>query len=459
MPHLNFKAVLASALLGLICGSVWAAASDREWQPLEGSQGEGVEGDAFYAAVYALHVFDDGLGSDLYVGGYFGSAGGMVGTASIARWDGQEWSALGFGRNGVVYAMETFDDGGGPALFAGGVFGGGTTISNTISRWDGVSWTYVGDSLDGVVYALAVFDDGNGPALYAGGQFTIAGDDASQHLARWDGETWSAVGGGLSSEVRSLHVFDDGSGSALFVGGRFSEAGDIVANGIARWDGTSWSALGTGIGGGSTSPAVLAITDFDEGSGSALYVGGRFTQADGQFALNIARWNGSQWMSVGSGVGSGASGGVSAFSVHHDEDDDGSLLYVGGSFFEAGGTVAWHLAYWDGQEWNAAGPRFNTRVNAFAGLNDAVGSTLYAGGHFLSGCGQTFNRIAKRGVRTTSPCPGDINRDGVVDLTDLNILIQRFGMSPICGDTNNDSAVDLDDLNIVLSAFGTTCPD
>ena len=34
------------------------------------------------------------------------------------------------------------------------------------------------------VRALTVFDDGTGPALYAGGTFTIAGGGAIQYLAK-----------------------------------------------------------------------------------------------------------------------------------------------------------------------------------------------------------------------------------------------------------------------------------
>src|SRR5437867_11620322 len=37
------------------------------------------------------------------------------------------------------------------------------------------------------------------------------------------------------------------SGSNMYVGGTFGAAGGAIANGIARWDGSHWSALGSGM--------------------------------------------------------------------------------------------------------------------------------------------------------------------------------------------------------------------
>ncbi len=45
--------------------------------------------------------------------------------------------------------------------------------------------------------------------------------------------------------------------SNLIVGGYFTDAGGVAADGIARWDGTAWSALGSGLGVGEW---VFALT-------------------------------------------------------------------------------------------------------------------------------------------------------------------------------------------------------
>ena len=50
-------------------------------------------------SVYALVT----IGTDLYVGGSFTSAGGVQNTSNIARWDGTTWSSVGGGVNSEVY--------------------------------------------------------------------------------------------------------------------------------------------------------------------------------------------------------------------------------------------------------------------------------------------------------------------------------------------------------------------
>ncbi len=54
--------------------------------------------------------------------------------------------------------------------------------------------------------------------------------------------------------------------------------------------------------------------------------------------------------------------------------------------------------------------------------------------------------------------PGDLNGDGVVNFTDLNLVLSNFGSSGTpgmtAGDANGDGVVDFSDLNIVLSNFG-----
>ncbi|TVQ59563.1 MAG: hypothetical protein EA379_10555, partial [Phycisphaerales bacterium] len=81
------------------------------------------------------------------------------------------------------------------------------------------------------VDCFAVFDDGDGPALYAGGLFFNAGGVNTMNIARWRNEAWSSLGSGLLGHfVYALASFDDrsGAGPALYVGGSFtnSPAGD-----------------------------------------------------------------------------------------------------------------------------------------------------------------------------------------------------------------------------------------
>src|SRR6185503_2277532 len=162
----------------------------------------------------------------LYAGGAFSTAGGVP-AWRIARWDGSSWSAVGAGITvgSWVGAFTVFDLGGGPALLVGGSFSqaGGVPVGG-IAAWDGAGWA---DLAGGVgfasVDALTVFDDGGGPALVAGGSFSSAGGMPANNIARFRAGSWSAFGSGLAGfslpVVFALTPHDDGRGPALFVGG------------------------------------------------------------------------------------------------------------------------------------------------------------------------------------------------------------------------------------------------
>jgi hypothetical protein len=138
---------------------------------------------------------------------------------------------------------------------------------------------------------------------------------------------WVIVNPGLlgaDSDVRAMVV--DGNGN-VYVGGDFIVMGKTIANHIAKWNGSAWSALGSGMMGLSTySTTVNALAV----SGTNLYAGGSFTNAGGVTANCIAKWNGSAWSALGAGM----DGYVNALAI------SGSTLYAGGSFGTAGAISA-----------------------------------------------------------------------------------------------------------------------
>ncbi len=349
--------------------------------------------------VWAMASFDDGSGPALYVGGAFTSAGGAV-VNGLAKWDGTSWSAVSDQLTGSgVHALIVFDDGSGPALYVGGRYALQGNGATDVAKWDGTTWTPLGP-LGRSVRALAVYDDGSGPALYAGGEFDISNGAAADHVAKWDGSSWSAVGSGTSDWVAALLVHDDGSGPALFAGGAFEHAGGTPANHIAKWDGASWSALGSGTGG---TTIVHALAEFDDGLGAALFVGGSFQTAGGSSARRIARWDGSSWSALGTGFDSV----VSALIVH--DDGNGPALHAGGSFTTAGGSAAARIARWDGASWSALGAGVTGQVNAFGVFDEGNGPALVAGGNFLFAGGQAAIRVAKWENSSWSAFGGGLN--------------------------------------------------
>lgn len=87
--------------------------------------------------------------------------------------------------------------------------------------------------------------------------------------------------------------------------------------------------------------------------------------------------------------------------------------------------------------------------------HDAVQS-LSGGGFQLVGGFWPISLIVE-----VPPCPGDLDLDGDVDITDLTQLLSHFGMvvgaTPADGDLDGDADVDITDLATLLSNFGVTC--
>lgn len=177
---------------------------------------------------------------------------------------------------------------------------------------------------------------------------------------------------GASDSIRA--VVSDGAGN-VYVGGAFRLLNSIFANGIAKWNGTSWSALGSGVDG-----RVDAIAM----SGGDVYIAGSFTSAGGAPANNVAKWNGSSWSALGPGIGGGVGQGVLAIAV------SGTNVYVGGDFNSNGGFPSF-VAQWNGTSWTSMGTGMNNSVYALA----VSGGNVYAGGSFTTAGGTAATGIAK----------------------------------------------------------------
>ncbi len=146
--------------------------------------------------------------------------------------------------------------------------------------------------------------------------------------------------------MRALAV----SQGSLLVAGYFSGVGGgVPAHSIGRWDGAQWHTVGAGIGSGTPCDYqyVFALAAYQE----TVFAAGSFFLAGGAPADRIARWNGSEWTTMGSGLSD--SGYTLMWS--------GADLFAGGAFLHAGSTQSYRLARWLGQSAGIA-PRVAPRA-------------------------------------------------------------------------------------------------
>ncbi len=393
--------------------AVWDGAS---WLQL----GESLDGAIVGNFVFSVTSWDpDGDGPMapfLVAGGDFTSAG-QVEANGIAAWNGHAWQALGTGvvlESGTpaVRTLTTWDpDGPGPTqplLVAGGDFtAAGGAVANGIARWNGSAWSGFGDGLDGFVYSVISRDpDGSGPSpsqLFAGGEFASSGGAAVERVARWEPSSaaWQPLGAGFEGSTLGLTEWDpEGVGAELsrLVAVGPSTAGGVDVEGVGVWDQSleEWRSLGAGLN-ARVEAATLWGADPEHPELRQLVVGGLLTTAGGETANRVARWDGSVWHPLGSGVD------LLVYALTTWDPDgpgpEGERVVAGGSFASAGGVQVNRIASWDGASWHGMGGGMNNEVLALATWDPdgdgPVHAELFAGGEFVTAGGVTVNRVAR----------------------------------------------------------------
>ncbi|MCB9879227.1 MAG: hypothetical protein H6835_16650 [Planctomycetes bacterium] len=143
-------------------------------------------------------------------------------------------------------------------------------------------------------------------------------------------------GSGVPGPFGTVYASARLPGGDLIVGGNFGLAGDVRANSIARYDGTRWSAIGSGIDG-----IVRCMTTLPNGD---VVIGGSFQHADGVPAAGVVRFDGTSFHAYGAGLDTGGVYSLLALP-------NGDLLAGGNNLFSAGQHIP-GVGRWDGTAWS-----------------------------------------------------------------------------------------------------------
>ncbi len=414
----------------------------------------GTPGSNGYVGAFATHNF--GQGKRVFAGGAFTRMANISAAKGVAQYNPatNTWTAMGGGvfttnTNYFVAALTTYNTPAGVRLLVGGWFATASNVPNTanLAAWDGTSWSSFTTPPDGAIWSFATWNND----LYVGGGFANIGGVGASCIAKYDGTTFTPLATGITGDfapnVFAMTVYDDGNGPALYAAGRFNNVDGQNIQLLAKWNGSTWSKVGTGITRNASTSDLSAITVFDDGNGPALYVGGYDFRPTGKPTSSVAKWNGVSWSNVGANLG----GRTTCFAVFND--GTGSKLYAGGTA-QPGISYVYRL---EGGQWvtlsgGVSGVISSNFPSVFAMKSD--NDELYVGGEFAAAGAVTAKGVARWHA---CDCPAYFNHDGFVNGADYDDFAVLFDAADPAADFNADGFVNGNDYDLFAERFDAGC--
>ena len=209
--------------------------------------------------------------------------------------------------------------------------------------------------------------DGAGPS----GPWLIAsGASEWQSPDVWTGTEWAPFPWYFDLPVAAYEVF----AGQLHAVGSFTQINGLPLPCLARWNGSQWESVGPGIGGdpGDQAHAVLSY-------GGWLWVGGDFRSPVSTAETSCAAWNGAYWVDVDLDLPPLWT--VTDFAVLNGQ------LYASARMGSSAGAVYRFV----NPNWTRIGDIADNAVQTVEGY----AGQLFAGGYFTDYAGQSTSRIAR----------------------------------------------------------------
>ena len=144
-------------------------------------------------------------------------------------------------------------------------------------------------------------------------------------LCKLHGQTvnWAKPDTILHGSVQA--TYHDTTDNSIYVGGTFSRVTADTIVGIARYQNGHWFSMGDGLDWYKSFPwdsninpnPVRSIIKYKD----TIYITGGFTHTNGKILNGIAKWNGTTWINIGTGLNDGFnnSGSGAKFKIFNNE--------------------------------------------------------------------------------------------------------------------------------------------
>lgn len=376
-----------------------------------------------YNAVRALYY--DTLTGKLYAGGQFNLTEGKP-VWGAAVWNGSNWDSLTGGLTKFPHQPVTINTAGpvvwriigykGKIYYLGGFDWVNGKNQYNMGVWNGSNWDYPllqPLSANNIIYDMKVH---NG-ILYACGDFTAIGSIACNYVARFDGVNWQPIGdfskfhlsGHPPAQMNAIEIYNN----EVYVGGAFDDTMGVVRN-IAKFDGTNWVNVGSGIQQGGIN-SVFALKTYN----NKLYIGGYFSKTIEIPSPGLITWDGNSYGRATS-MDLDHSGNVNNFIIHKGK------LVVSGNFTSQGSQEALYLLFIDttGQcSIRNMQPTFSDHGFCVWTSVASMGDTLVIGGQF-----NYIDTIPAKNIATIVNYENSTNcvYTGIGEIIDDNIQLKIY---------------------------------
>ncbi len=325
-----------------------------------------------------------------------------------------------------------------------------------------------GDAVMRVEAQSSVTSSGQGSPTFTSGYIGgLAGSNGSMTIsganARWNADNGSAVIGFAGQGQLSITAAGQLNSAGGFIGRNPGSVGAVTISGnSAKWTSTGGVSVGLGPSNAAGGSGILTVNGQGRIFAPIINVGASGTVA-GTGMIEAPISNGGV---VAPGTGPGDAGTLTVAGAYTQTSAGDLAIEIGSSEFDAlsvsgAATLAGDLVVTllgspnppDGTVYDII------TAGSISGTFTAVTVPSLPDGRTLS-VSYTGTKVRLTVGPGGASCPEDVDNDGMVGFSDLNIVISQFNTSGpnLQGDVNDDGFVNFADLNAVVSVFNTVCP-